>query len=717
MRSKSDINSDNLEVVTVSSTPKDLPEKKKRRKTKSKKSLKAGISHPELQRDSHQRSSFETILPQIHSFQGLGKGEGRPRALSKASSQASADLQPLVYTIAPPRLSPMEYMRRYLLNQAKKTVDNSTECLSKPAYEWFWTPNWEEFLIIPRIPQITPHHNSPVTPKQPLKPEKTIGNPQLEPESLVSVKNINSSTSYPRLSFNLPSMATFISDVPILAALSISRRLSTESPRTKVILQNILHEKEVETCEGVDEVSVRLPSGSLRGDGASSTQLYSDLADTIDDTCSAFNSPGSVILQDTNSRFMKETLSRFARRFSSPRPSGVEDIRSWQDKQPSDDEVTADFVGSIESQTKGDITPEISSNQANRRVQLVSGLRHGSLQASLCQTTSPTSSAVERWGTKGDHFDGGLQPSHAPSSQRPFRRDNNSPDRGTTNHHHNAKRLSGVVTTPLKKRYPTLQPSPSTPNFKTFGYSGLGPSGFTPKQMAPRSGTRMGSGASSPTTSAFITPQRANEELQATKPNRRIGSLCDRQATPYRSRGESRQVHQQIPLVPDVFYSDRQPSPGKTSSRNKANETAISSSFKLHQSKPSSSATILPDLHVAPLKLKTAKVTPSKPSQLPISKSSRSLSRSGRTTPASTLQNMSALPATPGATFSTLFRKRSHAGPRVMNPSTPRIPTTPTMHWRPFDEHPEPLSPWHYQDNSYNASPTPQRPKKSSSRR
>ena len=55
-------------------------------------------------------------------------------------------------SIAPPRLSPMEYMRMYLLSKAKADLNKQNCVLERPEQQWYWTPRWEKFLIIPRIP-------------------------------------------------------------------------------------------------------------------------------------------------------------------------------------------------------------------------------------------------------------------------------------------------------------------------------------------------------------------------------------------------------------------------------------------------------------------------------------------------------------------------------------------------------------------------------------
>lgn len=58
------------------------------------------------------------------------------------------------FGVAKPRLSPMEYARMYLVNKAQNEHQNRDPELPPPEKKWFWTPGWEKFLIIPRIPSV-----------------------------------------------------------------------------------------------------------------------------------------------------------------------------------------------------------------------------------------------------------------------------------------------------------------------------------------------------------------------------------------------------------------------------------------------------------------------------------------------------------------------------------------------------------------------------------
>ncbi|TWU75883.1 hypothetical protein ED733_005707 [Metarhizium rileyi] len=56
------------------------------------------------------------------------------------------------FCIMRPRLSPMEYARMYLIDEAQSRQENRKPQLPSPQKKWFWTPGQEKFLIIPKIP-------------------------------------------------------------------------------------------------------------------------------------------------------------------------------------------------------------------------------------------------------------------------------------------------------------------------------------------------------------------------------------------------------------------------------------------------------------------------------------------------------------------------------------------------------------------------------------
>lgn len=715
MRSRSELNPVNPDSAKIPTPSGDISRsKKKQRKTKAKKPLKAGISPPELQANPQGRSSMETLLSHENAGQEWGKVDARPRAGSRASSKTSVDARPLVYTVALPRLSPMEYTRMYLLNKAKKEADKNHE-LVKPLYKWFWTPNWESFLIIPRVSKMASHQDHQGMPK-PRATMAEMKNPvSVVHDSLVAIKDVNSATSHPRLSFNLRNMSTLISEVTMLASLNTDPRAQMESPQTKPLSQSIENVKYIGPIEDGDEVRVRLPSGSFRDPGTKAGLFHSE-------SCSELDSNVSMSPQNASLMFTNESIGRSPRRFSSPQSPAVFDMRLWSKVDPSEKSISGDLLDSIAIQRKLHSVTGNQLDHANRNVQMVSGMRHSSLQASLYQqrsskaTESPVFEMKES--TSTNYFDEDMPHSPVPARQHVSHRGVNT-ERHEFGTWHDAKRVSRTTTTPLKRQSPRLQYSPSTPEMKKFISSGNGPSGFTPTRSVHRS-NRRGTFNSNISNKPSSTPVR-NDDAQVydrMSTGTKSSLLSDRQPTPYKCRMGGKEIDEGLPSVPDIVQSKLRVSPLRTISRTKNDRPAcVVSTFELQASKASSSATILPELDAVAWNSPAAKTKATKASRLPVSKSSRYLSRSGVTTPVSTLRNISALPDSPDATFSTLFRKRSHLGLRVMNSPAPRVPTTPTMHWRPFDEHQEPLSPWHYQDNSYNASPKPRRGKRSSSRR
>lgn len=56
------------------------------------------------------------------------------------------------YEFAAPRLSPMEYARMYLIEMALAKRENRSCDLPAPEKAYYWTPNWEKFIVIPKMP-------------------------------------------------------------------------------------------------------------------------------------------------------------------------------------------------------------------------------------------------------------------------------------------------------------------------------------------------------------------------------------------------------------------------------------------------------------------------------------------------------------------------------------------------------------------------------------
>ncbi|TQN66585.1 hypothetical protein CSHISOI_08850, partial [Colletotrichum shisoi] len=60
---------------------------------------------------------------------------------------------PPKFRLAPPRLSPMEYARQYLLAKTKADKEGAECNISKPILIWVWTEDYREFLLLPHIPK------------------------------------------------------------------------------------------------------------------------------------------------------------------------------------------------------------------------------------------------------------------------------------------------------------------------------------------------------------------------------------------------------------------------------------------------------------------------------------------------------------------------------------------------------------------------------------
>lgn len=60
---------------------------------------------------------------------------------------------PPEFRLAPPRLSPMEYARQYLIAKAKADRQGDECLVRKPDLTWAWTEHYKEFLLLPHIPE------------------------------------------------------------------------------------------------------------------------------------------------------------------------------------------------------------------------------------------------------------------------------------------------------------------------------------------------------------------------------------------------------------------------------------------------------------------------------------------------------------------------------------------------------------------------------------
>ncbi|KAG5964955.1 hypothetical protein E4U57_004745 [Claviceps arundinis] len=130
-------------------------------------------------------------------------------------------------TLAPPRLSPMEYVRMYMLHQADAQRSGQKCLLPAPQKQWFWTPKWEEFLIIPRIPPAikrggVPEYRSP-------REDCTfsVQSPQSFEPPASPFGQVRPITGCPRLSLHLGGLTTLMPSVMNLTSLGMSRAVDS----------------------------------------------------------------------------------------------------------------------------------------------------------------------------------------------------------------------------------------------------------------------------------------------------------------------------------------------------------------------------------------------------------------------------------------------------------------------------------------------------------
>ncbi|KAG5967688.1 hypothetical protein E4U58_002125 [Claviceps cyperi] len=132
------------------------------------------------------------------------------------------------FTLAPPRLSPMEYVRTYMLHQADAQRSGQNCLLPAPQKQWFWTPKWEEFLIIPRIPPAIKRdglseHKSPFQDRT-----SSVQFPRFSDELPASLfGHVRPVIGCPRLSLHLGGLTTLMPSVMNLASLGTSRAVDS----------------------------------------------------------------------------------------------------------------------------------------------------------------------------------------------------------------------------------------------------------------------------------------------------------------------------------------------------------------------------------------------------------------------------------------------------------------------------------------------------------
>ncbi|KAL7817143.1 hypothetical protein V8C26DRAFT_434862 [Trichoderma gracile] len=138
--------------------------------------------------------------------------------------QASPSSLPKVdvkYSMREPRLSTMEYARLYFVEQANAKKEKRDCELPPPKKAWLWGQNWENFLVLPKIPSTIRRRFSLSNDDE---NKKTVNSRSLDKghesdaDSVETVKGTMSVPARPpRLSLNLDTMAsglTTIMDVP-----------------------------------------------------------------------------------------------------------------------------------------------------------------------------------------------------------------------------------------------------------------------------------------------------------------------------------------------------------------------------------------------------------------------------------------------------------------------------------------------------------------------
>lgn len=180
-------------------------------------SLRPHISSPELM---PARDSLSAAEYPLEACGGLCEQERPPSfanqysSLTSGSSKACGSTPQVTYGLEPPRLSPMEYTRMYLLEEAK-SISGSQKCeLPAPRKLWFWTPKWDSFLIVPAIP--------PEINRQPVVQAQDSASPQVtnisvSPRVYRDLREME--RGCPRLSLNLGSFNSFLPSLMDLASL------------------------------------------------------------------------------------------------------------------------------------------------------------------------------------------------------------------------------------------------------------------------------------------------------------------------------------------------------------------------------------------------------------------------------------------------------------------------------------------------------------------
>ncbi|KAJ6441135.1 cytochrome P450 312a1 [Purpureocillium lavendulum] len=182
--------------------------------------LKAKFSNPELRVSagsgaSHKASSSGSSGPLTPASSRSPSWPAHPSIDEQVETYAKVEKSPASFALVPPRISPMEYTRTYLLEKAAAQREGRACELPAPEQAWHWTPNWESFLIVPSIPKSINRYAQPLL-REPDERDSS------DAESATTVKvDAPQSTPCPRLSLNLGGMTAFFPSVMNLARLGM----------------------------------------------------------------------------------------------------------------------------------------------------------------------------------------------------------------------------------------------------------------------------------------------------------------------------------------------------------------------------------------------------------------------------------------------------------------------------------------------------------------
>ncbi|PNY23446.1 Uncharacterized protein TCAP_06621, partial [Tolypocladium capitatum] len=193
------------------------------------------------------------------------------------------------YRLAPPRLSPMEYTRMYLIEKAQAEREVRPCELPAPEKLWRWTPKWENFLIVPVVPPSINRNFAQMTPP----PDAEQDENGSDAESTTTLKLDTPTMPCPRLSLNLGGMTAFFPSVMNLARLGMSGDGDADPPASssEAYVNQLRRSRSFTVCRRTllisiaeeypqeGHVSLHTPTpddnGGTTGDGASASMPHS----------------------------------------------------------------------------------------------------------------------------------------------------------------------------------------------------------------------------------------------------------------------------------------------------------------------------------------------------------------------------------------------------------------------------------------------------------